>query len=177
MRFGLLKLPKSPVREGRTLPLLAGREASILDKDVLATPEKGNSCQPILLLERFVGSGPCVGRKYSRHGRELRAGGFASYGAGSHSHPGIVPDALVLPRVAARHHVNLVIFFSKPDWGRHGGTASSQGRQADVFLAPNLQRDGHGPFYDPKSGGFPQLRCGRCTFAEHEGALSGLVRL
>jgi hypothetical protein len=118
--------------------LRAGREASNLNKDVFVAPEKGNSCQPILLLYRFVGSGPRVGRKYSRRGGCFRTGDFAADGAWSNLHLGIVPDALVLSGVAARHHVKFVVLFSKPDRRSHGGAAFSEGNQADVFLAPNL---------------------------------------
>jgi hypothetical protein len=118
------------------------REASNLDVDVLLAPEGGKPRQPVLLFDRRLSERPIVVRKYARRGRKFRTGDFASDGARSDSHLGMIPDALVFSRVAARLHIQLVIFFSKPDGRRDGRTAFAEGGEADVFLASNFARDG-----------------------------------
>ena len=89
--------------------LQAGLEGVNLDKNILLAREKGKSCQPILLLNGFVSERPGFGRKHSCRDRELRASDLASDGARSDSHLGIVPDTLVFPRIAACHHIELVV--------------------------------------------------------------------
>jgi hypothetical protein len=133
---------KSPVREANA-GLETWLEAVDLDEDVFLAPEDGKARQPILLLDRLMSGGPSFGRKYSCRRRVLRTGDFTSDGAGSDSHLGIIADALVFPRVAARHHVNLVIFLSKPDRRRDGRPTLAECDEADVFLPLNLWRDWH----------------------------------
>src|SRR5580704_18255757 len=119
------------------------REATDLDVDVLLAPEKRNSRQPVLLFDRLAGTWPVFGREYSRCGRELRTGNFASDGARRGSHLGIIPDALVLPGIAASHHVKLVVLFSKPHRSGYGGPVLAKGGKANIFLALDFGRDRH----------------------------------
>jgi hypothetical protein len=142
-------------------------EAVNLDEDILLAPEKRNSCQPILLLNRLVSERPVFGRKYARFAGKLWTGDLASDSARSDSHLGIIPHAFVFPRVAARHHVELFVLFSKPHRRRYSCTALAEGGQADVFLAMNFSRDRHedivrevnrrASFARPKSSNFPAL--------------------
>lgn len=55
----------------------------------------------------------------------------------------IISDAFIFPGIAARHYINLVIRFSKPNRRGDGNAAFTEGRQTYVFLALNLARDGH----------------------------------
>lgn len=55
----------------------------------------------------------------------------------------IVPNAFIFARVAARHYVNLVIPFSKPNRCGDGNAILAEGSEADVFLALKLAWDGH----------------------------------
>ena len=119
------------------------REATDLDVDVLLAPEKRNSRQPVLLFDRLAGTWPVFGREYSRCGRELRTGNFASDGAGRDSHLGIIPDALVLPGIAASHHVEFVVLFSKPHRSGYGVPTLAKGGKANIFLALDFGRDRH----------------------------------
>ena len=127
------------IRDSRTR-----REAINLDVDVLLAPEEGNSRQPVLLLNRLTGARPVVRRQYPYRSRELRTSDLASYRARSDSHLWIVPDALVFPRVAARHHVKLVVSLlqTRPA-SATACTAFAECGQADIFLALNLGWDGH----------------------------------
>src|SRR5580692_8872826 len=119
------------------------REAANLDVDVLLAPEKRNSRQPVLLFDRLAGPRPVFGRQYPRRGRELRTGNFASDGARRDSHLGIIPDALILPGIAASHHVKLVVLFSKPQRSGYGGPALAKASKASIFLALDFGRDRH----------------------------------
>lgn len=119
-----------------------GRKAVNLDVNVLFAPE-GNSRQPVLLLDCLASAGPVLWRKYARLAYEFGAGDFASYGARSDPHLGIVTDTLVFARVAPSHYVDFVTFLPEPDWRRYGDAALAEGGQAYVFLALNLKRDGH----------------------------------
>lgn len=119
------------------------REATDLDVHVLPAPEKRNSRQPVLLFDCLAGPRPIFGRQYPRRRRELRTGNFASDGARRDSHLGIIPDALVLPGIAASHHVKLVVLFSKPYRSGYGGPALANGVKANIFLALDYGRDRH----------------------------------
>ena len=55
-----------------------------------------------------------------------------------------IPDALIFAGITARHYINLVIRFSKPNRRGDGNAVFAEGRQTYVFLALNLARDGHG---------------------------------
>jgi len=56
----------------------------------------------------------------------------------------IIPDAFIFPGIAARHYINLVVRFSKPNRRGDGNAVFAEGRQTYVILALNLARDGHG---------------------------------
>jgi hypothetical protein len=172
------------------------REATDLNVDVLLAPEKRNSRQPVLLFDRLAGAWPVFGREHARRGRELWTGNFASDGARRDSYLGIVPDTLVLPGIAASHHVKLVILFSKPHRSGYGGPALAKASKANIFLAPDYGRDRHRDivrqwelrslrresvgsswhFRQPKSEFFHSGDVSN-LFSRGEGALSGLVRL
>jgi hypothetical protein len=123
---------------------MMGCQAIDLSVDVLLDPEKGDSRQPVLLFDRLAGAGPVFGREDPCLGCEIWAGDFASDGARCDSHLRIIPNALIFPGVAPSHYIKLVVLFSKPDGRRYGGTAFAKGGEADVFLALNFARDGHG---------------------------------
>ena len=55
----------------------------------------------------------------------------------------IIPDAFIFPGIVARHYINPVIRFSKPNWRGNRNAVFAEGRQAYVFLALNLMWDGH----------------------------------
>src|SRR5271163_1770296 len=114
-----------------------------LDVDVLLTPEEGNSRQPILIFDRLASAGPIFWREYACVGVEFGAGDLASHGARSNSHLAVIPYALVFARVAASHHVEFVVPFSKPHRRRHGDAALAKSHEADVVLTLNLAWDGH----------------------------------
>jgi len=118
------------------------REACDLDVYVLLAPE-GNSRQPVLLFDQSLSARPIVGRKYARRGRELRPRDFAAHGARRDSHLRTIPDAFVLPRIAPRLYIKLVILLSKPNRRSDGDTALAEGGQTDIFLALNFAGDGH----------------------------------
>ena len=120
-----------------------GSEAVDLDVDVLLAPDEGDSRQPVLALEGFARARPVFSRQDPSRGHEIRPGDFASDGARSDLHQGIVPHALVFPGVAASHHVKLVVLFSKPDRGTYRGAVLANCGEADVFLALDFARDGH----------------------------------
>jgi hypothetical protein len=166
--------------------LRRSREAVNLDEDILLAPEERNSRQPILLLDRLVSERPVCGRKYARFGGKIWTDDLASDSASSDSHVGVVPDALVFPRVAARHHIELFALFSKPDRRRYSCAALAKGGQADVFLAFNFWRDRHGDIVRDESTERSPRRQKRssCSVSETSrrrpqrgSALSGLVRL
>ncbi len=119
-------------------------EAIDLDVNVLLAPDERNSRQPVLLSDRLAGAGPVFGREYARSGLKSRARDLTSNAARSDSHLRVVTDALVFPRVAPSHHVDLVVIFPEPDWGRHGDPAFAKSHEANVFLALNLAWNGHG---------------------------------
>ncbi len=98
--------------------LRAWGEAVDLNVNVLLAPE-WKSRQPVLPLDRLAGAGPVFRREYAGFGVEFRARDFASYSARSDSQLGTVPDALVFPRIVSSHYIELVVFFSEPDWRLH----------------------------------------------------------
>jgi hypothetical protein len=114
-----------------------------LDVDVLLAPEEGNSGQPVFVFDRIASAGPIFRREYACVGVEFGAGDFASHGARSNLHFGVVPQALVFARVTASHHVEFVVPFSKPHRRRHGDAALAKSHEADVVLTLNLAWDGH----------------------------------
>jgi len=118
-------------------------KSSDLDVDVLLVRER-NSRQPVLLLDRRASSLPVFRRENPRRGREFRSGNFACHRAWSNSHLRIIPDPLAFPGIAASLHIQLIVFFAKPDGRRYSSTILAEGDEADVFLAPKLERDGHG---------------------------------
>jgi len=113
-----------------------------LNVNVLLAPG-GKSRQPILFFDRLLDAWPLFGREYARCGRERRTGDFASDGASSDSHLGIIPNTFVFSGVAACLHIQLVVCFSKPHGGRNRYTSFAEGGEADVLLALNFARDGH----------------------------------
>src|SRR5580693_8370152 len=166
------------------------REATNLDVDVLLAPEKRNSRQPVLLFDRLAGPRPVIGREHRRCGHELRTGNFASDGARRDSHLGIIPDALVLPGIAASHHVKFVVLFSKPHRSGYGGPALAKGGKANIFLALDFGRDRHRDIVreirgvnaavrngalDSRSPSFSTAEIFQTYVNGREGALSGLV--
>ena len=117
-------------------------EAIDLNVYVLLAPE-GNSCQPILLLNRLTGASPVFRRQKPYRSRELRTSDLASYRARSDPYLWIVPDTLEFSRVAARHHVKLVVLLSKPDRRRNRMTVFAECGQADIVLALDLGWNSH----------------------------------
>ena len=55
----------------------------------------------------------------------------------------VISDAFIFPGIAARHYINLVIRFSKPNRRGDGNAVFAEGRQTYIFLALNFARDGH----------------------------------
>lgn len=55
----------------------------------------------------------------------------------------VISDAFIFPGIAARHYINLVMRFTKPNRRGDGNTVFAEGRQTYVFLPLNLARDGH----------------------------------
>jgi hypothetical protein len=120
-------------------------KVSNLDVDILLVlPGGKNSGQPVLPLDRRLSARPIPGQEYPRRSRELRTDDFAPHRARSDSNLRIIPDALVFPGVAASLHMQLVIIFSKPHGRTYSRTALAERSKANVFLPPNLPRDGHG---------------------------------
>ena len=110
-------------------------------------------------MDGFAGTGPVFGRQDPSCGREAWAGDFASDRARSDSHLGIVPHAFVFPGVAASHHIELVVLFSKPDWG-YRGTTPAKRSETDVLLALNFARDRHGDIVrERQQGGVSEGKC------------------
>ena len=161
-----------------------------LNVNVLLAPG-GKSRQPILFFDRLLDAWPLFGREYARCGRERRTGDFASDGASSDSHLGIIPNTFVFSGVAACLHIQLVVCFSKPHGGRNRYTSFAEGGEADVLLALNFARDGHrdivregtdlgvlkiGLHAAPEIQVFGQVRFSPLDL-HRETALTGLVRL
>src|ERR1700678_1744962 len=80
-------------------------------------------------------------RQNSRHRRHLSPGYFPTDRAGSHRHLRIVANALHLAHVAAGHHVELVGFFSKPNWRIDLCAILTERAQREVSLAANRRGD------------------------------------
>jgi len=111
--------------------------------DVLFTPQKVNSRQPVFLFDRFTSLGPILGRKNSRCSLEFRADESSAYRAGCDPNVRVVSDPLVLSRIAAGHDAELFVFFAEPEWGIDGDSILAKTGKGNIFLASNFGRDGH----------------------------------
>jgi hypothetical protein len=130
------------------------------DVNVLLAPQKRNSDQPVFAFKCLARSRPIFRRQNSRQAGELRTDNLSAHGAGSDSDLRAVSYSLVFSRVAATHHVQLIISFAKPDWGPNRCAVLAKSCQRDVFLAVNFWRNRHAILYaqsDISAGGLGSL--------------------
>ena len=62
---------------------------------------------------------PFLRGKDAGSGRELRSLDFSTHGARRNLTLGVVADAFVFTRVAARHNVKFAVVLAEPDWSRY----------------------------------------------------------
>src|SRR5438309_1286950 len=75
--------------------------------------------QEILSIEQSVHGEPLIAFDQRRRRVEPRALDAAANVADRHPHPRVVPNALDLPRIGFRIHVERVVVQHKPDWRLH----------------------------------------------------------
>ena|SRR5258708_11001330 len=81
-------------------------------------PDKWQASHPIFSVDGFTRVSVFLRRKNPCRGGKLGAGHFAADAAGSEAHLRVVANTLRLAHIAARHYVELVAVFSKPNWRR-----------------------------------------------------------
>src|ERR1700733_1209734 len=79
-------------------------------------PQKRNPREPVFRVDHFADAGKFFGRKNSGSRAEFGAGDFPADGARRNLCLRVIADALRLPGLAARHEVEFVVVFGKPDW-------------------------------------------------------------
>jgi len=132
------------ITEGCPLPsrdssfLSLSRESKLrkgyLDVRICPVPDQRQTGHPILLVDSLACVPMLRGRQYARRRRNLGPRRLPTDGAWSDPHLGIVPNALGLAHVTARHHVKPIAIFSKPDRRRNACTILSECSQRDIFL-------------------------------------------
>src|SRR5512135_3197106 len=113
-------------------PYLPARD---FHKDIVLAPER-QPHQPILPLQRPPGGGKLLGRKNPGPPFRVRPGDAPARRARGHQHARVIADALVLPRIIARHHVEPALLPGKPKRRAHRLPVLAKAGQAQVFLPP-----------------------------------------
>jgi len=113
-----------------------------LEVGVSVAPQKRDTGEPVFCVDRLADAGKLFGPQDADGSGEFGAGDFSADGAGGDLDLRVVADALVLSGLAARHEVEFVIVFGKPDGGGHGDATFSEGSEADVTLAVDFGGDG-----------------------------------
>ena len=94
--------------------------------------------QEIFSIEQFVRSEPLIAFDHRRRGVEPRALDDAAHVADRHPHPGGISNALDLPRIGFRIHVERVLVQHKPHRRLHALAVLLERFQRQVVLAAEL---------------------------------------
>ena len=86
-------------------------------------------------------SGKLIGRQQARMGRKFWPCNLSSHCAGRHAHLRIIPNALGLAHVAARHHIELVVLLAEPHGSRDCCSGLAKRGERNIFLVANLRRN------------------------------------
>jgi hypothetical protein len=105
-----------------------------LDVRIRSRPHQRNPRHPVLAVDRLSRPRMLLRRQDLRRCCELRAGDFSAYRTRRHAHLRIVADPLRLPHVAASHHVELAVLFTKPHRSGDAHAVLAKCRQRNVFL-------------------------------------------
>src|ERR1700693_594343 len=114
---------------------MSGRYWRDLDTGLGVAPQEGDTGEPVFCVDHPADAGKLFRRQDAGGCGEFGAGDFSADGAGSDLDLRVVADALVFPGLAARHEVELVMVFGKPDGRVHGDATFAEGGEADVTLA------------------------------------------
>lgn len=114
-----------------------------LDICIGVTPQKRQTSEPVLGVDRATDAAVPIDGQNARRGRELRAGDLSPDGAGGDLDARVIAKAFDLAQLAVGHEIELAIVFGEPDRGvdRHSGFA--EGGKRDVFLSVNFGGDWH----------------------------------
>ena len=104
-------------------------------------PKEGDTREPVFRVDQPADAGKLLRRQDADGGREFRAGDSSADGAGSNLGFRVVADAFVLSQFAARHEVEFVIVFGKPDGRVHRNAALPESGEAYVSLAVDFAGD------------------------------------
>ena len=120
---------------------MSGRYWHDLDTDIGVAPQEGDTGEPVLCVDQPADAGKLFHWQDADGRGELGTGDFSADGAWSDLDLRVVADALVFPGLAARHEVEFVIVFGKPDGRVHGDATFAEGGEAYVTLAVDFGGD------------------------------------
>ncbi len=105
-------------------------------------PQEWDTGEPVFCADHPADAGKLFRRQDAGGCGEFRAGDFSAHRTWGYLDLRVVADALVFSGFAARHQVESVVVFGKPDGRVHGNATFSEGREADVTLAMDFGGDG-----------------------------------
>src|ERR1700719_1679751 len=120
---------------------MSGRYWRDLDTGLGVAPQEGDTGEPVFCVDHPADAGKLFRRQDAGGCGEFGAGDFSADGAESDVDLRVVADALVFPGLAARHEVEFVIVFGKPDGRVHGAAPFAEGGEAYVTLAVDCGGD------------------------------------
>src|ERR1700719_1709174 len=120
---------------------MSGRYWRDLDTGLGVAPQEGDTGEPVYSVDHPADAGKLFRRQDAGSCGEFGAGDFSADGAWSDLDLRVVADALVFPGLAARHEVEFVIVFGKPDGRVYGGATFAEGGEAYVTLAVDCGGD------------------------------------
>jgi hypothetical protein len=124
-----------------SLRLSANLSKTHFNERIGAGEWRGDPCQPIFSGDCFSRTGEIFWWQESGRCGELSARDLSPDGAGRDLYLRIIANALDLPHFANGHDVELAVFFSEPHWSRNAHAALAEGRQRNIFLALNWERN------------------------------------
>ena len=108
---------------------------------VRVAPEEWDPREPVFRVDQPADAGKLFWCQDANGNGEFRAVDFSADGAGSNLGFRVVADAFVLSQFAARHEVEFVIVFGKPDGRVHRNAALPESGEAYVSLAVDFAGD------------------------------------
>ena len=112
-----------------------------LDGGIGVAPQEWDTGEPVFSVDHPADAGKLCRRQDAGGCGKFGAGDFSADGAWSDLDLRVVAYALVFPGLAARHEVEFVIVFGKPDGRVHGDATFAEAGEAQVTLAVDFGGD------------------------------------
>ncbi len=112
-----------------------------LEIRICSRPDQRDPGHPIFAIDCLSGALLFFRGKDARHRREFGTCDFAADRARRNLHGCVVPNALRLAHVVARHDIKLAVLFAEPYWCRNTDAGFAECGQGNVFLAADCGRN------------------------------------